>query len=308
MTRIARPPSRLKLVAEAGGTLAAAVVARGGVSEAVAMAAIARGGVFLRGRRTKDPRAQVRAGDRIDVSLASAEPQALGRERLLHLDGLVVAVDKPAGVPAQEDLAGGPALPQLCSALLEKLGEASAQALLVHRLDKGTTGACVLARTRRAQAALLEEFRAHRARKEYRALVAGVPSDDEGAIDLPLGPGERGLRKPSAKGEPAVTRFRVLERYDGAALVAALPETGRTHQIRAHLAHLGHPLLGDVKYGGPAFLTRKNGARHDFARPMLHALSLRLAHPAGGDLEVKARSPEDFEAARAFLRGSPLKA
>lgn len=265
------------------------IVARGGVSEEVARAAIARGACFLRGKRVKEAEAPVRAGDRVEVSLAEPAAVTLGRERLLHLDALLVAVDKPAGVSAQEDLAGGPALPLLCSELLAQLGEKQTQALLVHRLDKGTTGACVLARTRNAQGALLEEFRAHRARKEYRALVKGTPASDEGVIDSPV------------EKARAVTRWRMLERFDDAALIAALPETGRTHQIRLHLASIGLPLLGDAKYGGPAFVTLPDGARHDFARPMLHALSLELSHPGGGDLRVKAKTPADFDAARAFL-------
>src|SRR5205085_4179982 len=118
-------------------------------------------------------------------------------------DDLLLAVDKPAGVSAQEDLAGGPALPDLCSALLASLGEKQTQALLVHRLDRGTTGVTLLARTRKAQSALLEEFRQRRVRKEYRTLAAGAPSADEGVVDSPV------------EGQPAVTRWRVLERYSG---------------------------------------------------------------------------------------------
>ncbi|TMA32417.1 MAG: RNA pseudouridine synthase [Deltaproteobacteria bacterium] len=226
----------------------------------------------------------MRPGDRIDVSLQAPGAPALTRAQLLHLDKSVIAVDKPAGVSAQEDLAGGPALPQLCSALLAALGERETQALLVHRLDKGTTGVCVLARNRRAQSALLEEFREHRTRKEYRALAAGSPASDEGTIDAEV---DR---------QKATTRWRVLERYGGAASMAAFPGTGRTHQIRAHFRELGCPLLGDTRYGGPAFLTRPDGARHDFARPMLHALALELP-----GLRLSAPMPADFEAARAFL-------
>lgn len=265
------------------------VALQGGVSEEAALGAIERGAAFLRGRRVRDPRAPVAIGDKVAVSLQAPPELKLERARLLHLDALVVAVDKPAGVPAQEDLAGSTALPSLCSALLREMGEKQTRALLVHRLDKGTTGVCVLARTKKAQAALLEEFREHRARKEYRALVAGAPASEEGVVDSPI------------DGQPALTRFRVLERYPQAALVAALPETGRTHQIRIHLRGLGLPLLGDTRYGGPAFLTRPTGARHDFGRPMLHALSLEVRHPDGTQLRLKARSPGDFEAARAFL-------
>src|SRR6266850_316728 len=231
----------------------------------------------------------VQPGDRVEVTLNTLEVPALERERILHLDALVLAVDKPAGVVAQEDLAGGPALPELCSALLRETGERHTQALLVHRLDRGTTGVTVLARARRAQAALLVEFRAHRVRKEYRALVAPAPSADDGVADAPV------------ESRPARTRWRVLERFQGAAAVAAMPETGRTHQIRLHMAALGSPLLGDKAHGGAALLTRAGGARHDFSRPMLHALSLELRHPLGGELRVAAPLPADFRQARDFL-------
>ncbi len=248
------------------------------------------------------PAAAVRKGDRVEVVLREPlEPPDLARERVLHLDAQLLVVDKPAGVTAQEDFAGGPALPELCEALLAQLGEKETQALLVHRLDRGTTGVTVLARNKSSQAALLEEFREHRVHKEYRALVSGAPREDAGVIELALGAGERGLRKPDPRGESALTRWKVLERYQGAALIAALPETGRTHQIRVHLRELGCPLLGDARYGGPSFLTRPRGARLDFARPLLHAQSLSLRHPGGSRLEVAAPSPADFERVRAFL-------
>ena len=100
------------------------------------------------------------------------------------------------------------------------------------------------------------------------------------------------------------TRWRLLERFGDASLIAAFPETGRTHQIRIHLRELGCPLLGDARYGGPAFITRPDGSRIDFERPMLHALSVSLRHPSGKPLALAAPSPEDFERARAFLSRS----
>ena len=232
----------------------------------------------------------MRAGDRVELALRSSRASPVGKDRILHLDAEVVAIDKPAGVAAQEDLAGGDTLPELCSALLREMGEQQTQALLVHRLDRGTTGVTLLARTRRAQSALLGEFREHRVRKEYRALVSPAPSADTGIADGPVA------------SRPALTRWRVMERHRSSAMIAALPETGRTHQIRVHLLALGCPLLGDKAHGGPAFLTTAAGVRHDFGRPMLHALSLELRHPGGSPLHIEAPLPADFEAARAFLR------
>jgi 23S rRNA pseudouridine1911/1915/1917 synthase len=243
----------------------------------------------LRGRRERDLNARVARGDRLEVSLRAPGTAALPRECILHLDELLLAVDKPAGISAQEDLAGGPALPHLCSTLLAQLGERETQALLVHRLDRGTTGVTVLARTRRAQAALLSQFRAHTPRKQYRALVSGAPA--EGVVDSPV------------ESRPAITHLRVLERFEGASLVEALPLTGRTHQIRIHLRQLGCPLLGDKDYGGPAFLTRADGTRIEFPRPLLHALSLQLSHPQGGELRLYAPVPPDFAAAFKLLSG-----
>ena len=293
-------PSRLKLSAtraDAGLTLVAFLIARGGISEADASAAVVRGGAFVRGRREKDPQAQIAAGDRVEVQLrAPAPPSPLARDRILHLDHEVVAIDKPAGLSAQEDRAGGDALPELVAALL------GSKALLVHRLDRGTTGVTLLARTERAHAFLLEEFRERRVRKEYRALVLQAPR--EGVVDLALGadPRAQGLRRVDPLGDPSRTRFAVLEKLRHGALVACFPETGRTHQIRVHLRELGTPLLGDTRYGGAAQVTRADGARLQVLRPLLHARSLELRHPNGGRLAVQAPEPADFTAALSWLR------
>jgi 23S rRNA pseudouridine1911/1915/1917 synthase len=284
-----RLPARLRLVAEGGESLVRFLVRRGGISEELARAAISRGGAFVRGKRVRDAEAAVRAGDRVELTLHAPQSPTLTRERILYLDSVVVAVDKPAGIAAQQDLAGGPALPELCSALLRDAGEKDIQALLVHRLDRGTTGVTVLARTRRAQTALLAEFREHRARKEYRGLVAPAPSGDEGMVESPV------------ESRAALTRWRVLERFSGAALIEAIPETGRTHQIRLHLERLGCPLLGDKAHGGAMVLTVSGGARHDFSRPMLHALCLALRHPQGSELRLTAPLPADFLEASSFL-------
>ena len=263
---------------------------QGGISEELAKAAIVRGGAFVGGKRIRSPEALVRAGDRVEVTLRAPGVPALTRDRVLHLDELVLAIDKPPGIAAQEDLAGGPALPDLCSALLREMGEAQTQALLVHRLDRGTSGITLLARTQKAQAALLGEFRERRAHKLYRAIVAPAPALDSGVVESAI------------EARAASTRWRVVERFAQAAIVEATPATGRTHQIRIHLREAGAPLLGDRAHGGAMFLTGPRGARHDFARPMLHALSLSVRHPRAGELRLLAPLPADFTVAERFLR------
>ena len=322
-----RPPARLSLRVDpkdAGAALGRFVSERGGVELALAEAAIARGGAYVSGVRVREPGARLKSGDRVEVHLqergaAPVAPPALEATRLLHLDAEVALVDKPAGVLAQEGRAGGPDLAALVSALLAARGEAP-QALLVHRLDRGTTGVCALARTRAAQALLLQAFREGRIAKEYLALCAVAAAPDASGeaggadaftIDLALGPdpSAAGRRRPDPTGEPASTRVQVLRRWaaTGAAgahaLVAAFPETGRTHQVRVHLAARGLPLLGDVRYGGPKLVTGPSGARLDVARPLLHARRLQLPPRSEGApaLVIEAPVPLDLAAAIAFL-------
>jgi 23S rRNA pseudouridine1911/1915/1917 synthase len=170
---------------------------------------------------------------------------------------------------------------------------------LVHRLDRETSGVTVFARTRDAAAALAEAFRTGTPEKTYLALCARAPSPPEGRVELSLGkdPARAGLRRVDPAGEPAATRYRTLRESPGGALVEARPETGRTHQIRVHLAALGAPLLGDARYGGP----RRVG-EVAVPRVMLHAARLELPHPAtGARMVFEAAPPEDFRAAEAAL-------
>jgi 23S rRNA pseudouridine1911/1915/1917 synthase len=170
----------------------------------------------------------------------------------------------------------------------------------VHRLDRETSGVVVLARTRPAAAALSAAFREGNARKTYLALCARAPSPPEGRIAEPLAadPQRPGRRRVDPAGEPAATAYRTLRVGPGGeALVEAQPETGRTHQIRVHLAHLGAPLLGDARYGGP-----RRVLELAVPRVMLHALRLEVAHPASGArLLLEAPVPEDFQAVERAL-------
>jgi 23S rRNA pseudouridine1911/1915/1917 synthase len=302
-----RPPSRLRLFSsprDAGTPLDRFLADRGGIALEEARAALSRGGAFVSGKRVREEQFVLRGGETVEVSLRPDAPAAaLDDARVLLLDKDVLGIDKPDGVLAQEGKAGGPALADLASDLLRARGEAPA-VFLVHRLDRGTTGATVLARSKLAQAALQAEFREGRAEKEYRALVSGEPRDEEGFIDLALGPDRTvpGKRRVDPAGEPAQTRYRVLERFRGGALIAAFPQTGRTHQVRVHLASRGLPLAGDARYGGPRFLAGAEGERLELHRPLLHAAGLRVRHPSKGFVALAAEVPRDLRDAAEFLR------
>ena len=202
-----------------------------------------------------------------------------GGPEILYRDEAVLFVDKPAGlltVPGK-----GPAL---ADCLLSRVQAAFPEALLVHRLDRDTSGVIVFALSRAAQRHLGLQFERRHARKSYLALVGGHVEGRAGEVDQPIA--VDWPRRPRQKidheaGRPARTRWRALRRIEGATRMRLWPETGRSHQLRVHMAHLGHPILGDTLYGGlPA------------ARLMLHAESLRLRHPDGGrHLDIRAPAP-----------------
>jgi RluA family pseudouridine synthase len=167
----------------------------------------------------------------------------------------------------------------------------------VHRLDRDTSGLMLVAKSAFVQQILDLQIRDREMRREYLALVAGVVEAEEGTVDAPIGrhPRDPALRAVTpAGGEPARTRFRVVERYGGATLVELELETGRTHQIRVHMAYLGHPLLGDVRYGGPAV--------EGLGRQALHAGRLSFLHPTtGARVELEVPLPDDMARVRAEL-------
>jgi 23S rRNA pseudouridine1911/1915/1917 synthase len=220
----------------------------------------------------------------------------LERARLLYADAELVAVDKPPFVAAQPTLTHDVGtLPDLVQALL------GAPVTLVHRLDRETTGVTVFARTAAAAAALAEAFRAGGPEKTYLALCGRAPAPPEGRIDAPLGkdPARPGLRRIDPRGDAAATRYRTLRESARAALVEARPETGRTHQIRVHLASVGASILGDPRYGG----ARRVGELA-VPRVLLHARRLELDHPTTGErLVLEAPVPEDLRAIEAALIG-----
>jgi RluA family pseudouridine synthase len=213
---------------------------------------------------------------------------------VIYSDHAILVVDKPAGLLALPD-GFDPALPYLTQRLEPEYGKL----WIVHRLDRETSGVMVLARSAQAHRDLNTQFEQREVKKIYHALVNGEPGWEETVCDLPLraGAGRRKRTVAGPGGKPALTRFQVLERFGNAALVEARPETGRTHQVRAHLYALGYPILGDALYTLPDQV----GSRIN--RLMLHAFSLAFRHPSTGEsISFEAPYPADFTKAIEHLR------
>ncbi|MCH4151198.1 MAG: RluA family pseudouridine synthase [Sphingobium sp.] len=229
----------------------------------------------------------------------SAEQQEFAESLVIHRDAQAIVINKPPGLATQ----GGTKTQDHVDGLLDALCyEREDRPKLVHRLDKDTSGALLLARTPRAAAYFAKAFSSRTARKVYWALVVGVPSIEQGLIDLPLakqpGTGGEKMHVDEAEGLPSRTRYRVIERAGNRACWLELqPLTGRTHQIRVHLAAIGFPIVGDGKYGGKeAFLSGT------ISRKMhLHARRIRVDHPDGGHVDVKAELPRHFAESLADL-------
>ncbi len=216
------------------------------------------------------------------------------RAAVLYRDKDVIALNKPHGVAVQ----GGTGTDKHLDAMLDALRfDAAERPRLVHRLDRDTSGVLLLARSAAAARWLAEAFRAREARKVYWALVVGVPKIHQGKIDLSLAklPGRGGERMVAdeAEGKRAVTYYTVVEAAGKkAAWLAMMPLTGRTHQLRAHAAALGTPILGDGKYGGQAaFFEKDSGTGQAGRRLHLHARELSIPKPGGGQLQVVAPLP-----------------
>lgn len=217
---------------------------------------------------------------------------AFARELVIHQDAQAFVLNKPPGLATQ----GGTKTLQHVDGLLDALQfDNEGRPKLVHRLDKDTSGALLVARTSRAAAFFAKAFSGRTAKKVYWALVVGVPSIEDGMIELPIakqpGTGGEKMHVDEDEGQPARSRYRVIERAGNrAAWVELQPFTGRTHQLRVHMAAIGHPIVGDGKYGGPeAFLTG------GISRKMhLHSRRIAVDHPDGGKIDVEAELPTHF--------------
>ncbi|MDL2717186.1 MAG: RluA family pseudouridine synthase [Acidobacteriota bacterium] len=220
----------------------------------------------------------------------------------------VLALDKPPGVSMATSSKEGKSAEDAVRRLLAVCGVIPSDPLplLVHRLDAGTSGVVLFAKTPAAHRALSLSLQERRARKTYRALVWGHPVPAKGTIDLALARDQKDGRKMrvGADGKPSVTLYATLRRFPSLADLELHPETGRTHQIRVHLSAKGHPIVGDDFYGGAS---RWHGVRDRALRealaglthPLLHAQRIEIREMG---LDIEARLPEDYESVLALLR------
>ena len=249
---------------------------------------------------------RVRAGDALAATPPELRPSPLTPEAIplvvLHEDEHLIVIDKPAGMVVHP--APGHASGTLVNALLHHCGELAGiggvmRPGIVHRLDRGTSGVLVAAKNDRAHQGLALQFHDHTVERVYRALVRGVPREDEGRVDLPIGrhPRDRKRMSVAAKssGRDAHTAWRVAKRFAKSerAWLEVRPETGRTHQIRVHLASTGLPIVGDPVYGRRG----RSPAESRLDRPALHAERLGFTHPASDErLVFDAPPPPDLAA------------
>jgi 23S rRNA pseudouridine1911/1915/1917 synthase len=293
-----------------GERLDAALARMFGLSRSKAVELITDGMVLVGGRAAAKSE-RVLAGDWLSVTLPaprteSPEPLAQAVEGLVvrYEDDDIIVVDKPRGVAAHPSpgWTGPTVIGGLAAAghRVAASGAAERQGI-VHRLDANTTGVMVVAKSERAYRVLKEAFRSRTVTKVYHALVQGHPDPLRGTVDAPIGrhPSGDGRFAVVADGRPSVTHYDTLEAFRAASLVEVQLETGRTHQIRVHMAAIRHPCCGDLLYGADPVLA----ARLGLTRQWLHAVSLSFGHPGDGrEVTFTSSYPGDLARALTVLR------
>jgi 23S rRNA pseudouridine1911/1915/1917 synthase len=270
-----------------------------GYSRAQLQQWIAAARVSVNGAPARKSSLKLRGGERIVVEPAERPPLRATPEQIpldiLYEDAAVVAVNKPAGLVVHAG--AGRSSGTLVNALLHRFGGLSRaggemRPGIVHRLDKGTSGVLLVARTDAAHRHLAAQFAARCVEKTYLAVVQGAPRREQGVIDAPITRDPQRRTRMTARlgtGRSAHTEYRVLERLRGYTLLEVRIGTGRTHQIRVHLASIGHPVAGDTLYGA--------AAQPELGRPWLHARRIRFEAPSGaGRISVEAPLPPELVA------------
>ncbi len=265
------------------------------ITRARAGALIREGCVLVNGSQQAKAGCKLRAGDRVTVRIPEAEPASVEAEDIdldiLYQDADVAVVFKPSGMVVHP--AAGNERGTLVNALLKHLDNLSGiggeiRPGIVHRIDKDTSGLLLVAKNDRAHVSLSDQIRAHSVHRAYQAIVIGNLRDDEGFVDAPIGrhPTDRKRMAVVPGGREARTNWRVLERLRGATLIEARLTTGRTHQIRVHMASIGHPVLGDPVYGPKKSPYPVAGGQ------LLHAFQIGFVHPVTGE-EMRFTSPPE---------------
>ncbi|MGO5472911.1 RluA family pseudouridine synthase [Streptococcus hyointestinalis] len=272
------------IVKEAGVRLDKAVADLTELSRSQANEAIKAGTILVNNQRQK-ARYAVKLGDVISYELPKEEvldyqPEDIPIE-IVYEDSDVAVVNKPQGMVVHPS--AGHTSGTLVNALLYHVKDLSTingvvRPGIVHRIDKDTSGLLMIAKNDKAHQALAQELKEKKSLRQYVAIVHGNLPNDRGVIEAPIGRSDKDRKKQAvtAKGKPALTRFQVLERFGDFTLVELILETGRTHQIRVHMAYIGHPIAGDPVYG-----PRKTLAGHG---QFLHAKTLGFTHPTTGEL------------------------
>lgn len=255
---------------------------------------IDEGKVFVNGISVKANH-KVRLGERIEVVFKEIAAERVEAEDIrldiIYEDEDIIIINKPAGMTVHPG--AGVSSGTVVNAMLHHCKNLStvyeARPGIVHRLDKDTSGVMVIAKNNESHMALAGQFKERLVKKNYIALVRGIVELDEGVVDMPIGRHLRQRQKMAIRYDSeknAVTEYKVLKRFKDWTAVILNLKTGRTHQIRVHMAYLGHPILGDAKYGD----------KGSFPRQALHSYLLRLSHPKTGEImEFKAELPEDMK-------------
>jgi 23S rRNA pseudouridine1911/1915/1917 synthase len=279
-----------------------------GFSRSFAAEVIEAGGVTIDGEPV-DKSERLRAGTWLEVSWTPRREPTIVPVRVpgftvVHDDDHLIVIDKPVGVAAHPSVGWeGPTVLGALAGAGVRVSTAGApeRAGIVHRLDAGTSGLMVVAKSDLAYSALKRAFHDHEVTKIYHAVVQGHPDPSDGTIDAPIGrhPGARWKFAVTAEGKPSVTHYRTLEAFRSASLLRVNLETGRTHQIRVHLAAQRHPCVGDAMYGADPTIT----ARLGLTRQWLHAVELGFRHPATHQRVVfRTEYPADLQHALDLLR------